>query len=279
MSSEWLDLHRQSERLAGEAQLSVAQDRGGAAELYRRAAEFEEAALAKIPADKVRTRGIIGVSATALWFKSGNLEQAERLGRRLLEETTLPAFARSEVQEILNDLRQSGAHAEAAHGRGARIYDVQVTLNQHYRVAATTRGAAEELAMQQWARGEHADASELVAVTTVEADRAAAGSGAAVLNHLATRKGAVQEMAPFRVRCDTRRASPVRPRASPIDPGRSHIPIRPPSDTKSGKRLVSRRGSRGAEEAEDNSPASSASLLPLREIFAVGSVNDSGGSG
>lgn len=171
MSNEWLDLHRQSERLAGEAQLSVAQGLDGAAESYRKAAEFEEAALALIPGDKPRTRGIIGVSATALWFKSGQLERAERFGRTLLEETPLPAFARSEVQDILNDIRAATATG-SENGHGARTYDVQVTLNQHYRVSAPTRGAAEELAMKQWARGEHADASELVAVTTVEADRA-----------------------------------------------------------------------------------------------------------
>ena len=171
MSNEWLDLHRQSERLVGEAQLSMPQGLGGAAESYREAAKFEEAALALISHDKPRTRGIIGVSATALWFKSGELERAERLGRKLLEEEALPAFARSEVQEILNDIRAATATAGSENGRGTRMYDVQVTLNQHYRVSAPTRGAAEELAMKQWARGEHADASELVAVTTVETDR------------------------------------------------------------------------------------------------------------
>lgn len=171
MSSDWLDLHRQSERLAGEAQLSVAQGLSGGSESYRKAAEFEEAALGLISGDKPRTRGIIGVSATALWFKSGHLDRAQRLGRKLLEEEALPAFARSEVQEILNDIRTAAATAGYENGRGTRMFDVQVTLNQHYRVSAPTRGAAEELAMKQWARGEHADASELVAVTTVEANR------------------------------------------------------------------------------------------------------------
>jgi len=176
MSSEWLDLHRQSERLAGEGQLSVAQGRGGAAELYRKAAEFEESALARVPAEKVRTRGILGVSATALWFKSGQLEEAKRVGRQLLDETTLPTFARSEVEEILDDIRQAEVDAGTENGRGARMYDVQVTFNQHYRVAAPTRTVAEELAMKQWARGEHADSSELVAVTTVEAESPGGGS-------------------------------------------------------------------------------------------------------
>ena len=171
MSNGWMDLHRQSERLAGEAQLRVAHDPSGAAELYRQAAEAEEAAFAKIAADKVRTRGIIGVSATALWFKSGRLNQAERLGRNLLNEERLPQFARSELQAILDDLRGSEARARLEDERGARTYEVQVTFTQRYQVEAPTRGAAEELAMKQWARGEHADASELVAVTTIEADR------------------------------------------------------------------------------------------------------------
>lgn len=167
MIDEWLDLHRQSERLAGEAHLSVAQNRGGAEDLYRQAAELEELALAKIPADKVRTRGIVGTSATALWFKSGRHDQAKRVGRMLVDDESLPSFARSEVQEILADIQRNGAESPA----GARMFDVQVTFSQHYRVAAPTRGAAEELAMRQWARGGQAEGSELVAVSTVEAGR------------------------------------------------------------------------------------------------------------
>ncbi|HET7229417.1 MAG TPA: hypothetical protein VFJ16_05410 [Longimicrobium sp.] len=172
MNSEWLDLHRQSERLAGDAHLCIAQDRGDPAALFRQAAEFEELALERIPADKVRTRGIIGVSAAALWFKSGQHDQAERVGRQLLDDDSLPGFTRLEVQDILNAIEQSRARSGNAGPGGATVYDVQVTFSQHYRVAAPSRGAAEELAMKQWARGENAEASELVAVTTVEADRA-----------------------------------------------------------------------------------------------------------
>jgi hypothetical protein len=135
--------------------------------LYRQAAELEERALAKIPADKVRTRGIVGISATALWFKSGRRDQAERVARALLDDESLPVFARSEVQELLDDIQRTGAESLP----GARMFDVQVTFSQHYRVAAPTRGAAEELAMRQWARGEQAEGSELVAVTTVEAQK------------------------------------------------------------------------------------------------------------
>jgi len=169
MSNGWMDLHRQSERLAGEAQLRIARDHSGAGELYGKAAEAEEAALARIPRDKVRTRGIIGVSATALWFKSGQLDKAERLGRTLLREQTLPPFARSELQSILDDIRDSGVPAGLKGEPGAKMYEVQVTFTQRYQVAAPTRGVAEELAMKQWARGEHTEASELVAVNTVEA--------------------------------------------------------------------------------------------------------------
>jgi len=169
MSTDWSDLHRQSERLAADAQACAGKRADEAAELYRRAAEAEEAALEGIGAEKVRTRGIIGVSAAALRLKSGDLDGAEKVARRLLDESALPAFATAELKEILQDVQ--GLRSQPASRRGAKIFEVLVTSKQRYQVAAATRGAAEELAMQQWARGAHAEESELVAVTTVEAER------------------------------------------------------------------------------------------------------------
>lgn len=105
MCASWLDHHRVSERLASEAQLRRGREPPDAVvELYREAAEAEEAALAEIEAGKARTRGTIGVSAAALWYKAGDQERLERIARNLLSDGTLPGFARSALNEMVRDM-------------------------------------------------------------------------------------------------------------------------------------------------------------------------------
>jgi hypothetical protein len=69
----WAEFHRESERLALDAQASM-RDRNiaQAEELYKKAAALEWHALECIDVSKVRTRGITAVSAVALWFKAGD---------------------------------------------------------------------------------------------------------------------------------------------------------------------------------------------------------------
>lgn len=165
MSANWADLHRESERLASEAQLSVAARPEHAAELYARAAELEEAALAGVDAGKVRTRGIVGVSAAALRFKSGNLDRAEELARELLGEPALPAFAVGELEGIVEDVQKARSSSASAE---AREFEVQITFSQ--RISAPTREFAEELAVKRWRRGDHVEPAGKVAVTSFEAE-------------------------------------------------------------------------------------------------------------
>jgi uncharacterized membrane-anchored protein YjiN (DUF445 family) len=91
--------HSESERLAQEAQ-----DEGGAErapELYRRAAEAEERALAALDPAKSRTRCITAVSALSLWLKAGCFDAVAAKGEALLADDSLPYFANAQIEEIM----------------------------------------------------------------------------------------------------------------------------------------------------------------------------------
>lgn len=98
----WADLHTQSERLAIEAQAALrAGDSARAEDFYTGAAQFEQQALDQLEPTKTRTRGIIAVSAVALWFKATDYVAAERLAHALLAANDLPAFAREELRNLV----------------------------------------------------------------------------------------------------------------------------------------------------------------------------------
>jgi hypothetical protein len=93
-----LDLHREAERLMAQADAFRAQGRlEDARELYRRAAEIEDRVIEHLPADLIRTRGIIAVSAVTLMSQAGAEQETERLAFRLLSRADLPEFARTEI--------------------------------------------------------------------------------------------------------------------------------------------------------------------------------------
>jgi hypothetical protein len=69
--------------------------------LYHRAAEEEVRALTHIPASRSRTRGIIAVSAVALFRKSGAFDDAVRHASCYLGQDHLPDFAREQLQDLL----------------------------------------------------------------------------------------------------------------------------------------------------------------------------------
>lgn len=100
----WADCHQQSERLAAEAQGMILDHPDKARALYAQAAKAEAAALLEVDITKVRTLGITAVSAVALWFKARELGEAQWLAHRMLGERELPAFAKEQLQTLLQSI-------------------------------------------------------------------------------------------------------------------------------------------------------------------------------
>ena len=99
----WLELHRQSEKLAIEASFALGSGRDSdARNFYRRAAELEQQALDLVDPTKARTRGISAISAVALWFKAREYTLAQELACTMLSDAEIPLFAREELQTILS---------------------------------------------------------------------------------------------------------------------------------------------------------------------------------
>ena len=123
----WAQEHSRSERLAAEAEAASRRgQRIPAEELYRQAAAAERDALAKLPLEKVRTRGVTAVSSVALWYKGRALDEAERLAHEQMAAGSLPPFAQEQLRELLH-LLWAARSAEAA---GVRFVpgDVLVAL-------------------------------------------------------------------------------------------------------------------------------------------------------
>ena len=72
-----------------------------ARELYALAAVAEEQALDALDLSKARTYGITAVSAASLHFKAGQLDGAERIALASMAFDQLPAFARHQLQHIM----------------------------------------------------------------------------------------------------------------------------------------------------------------------------------
>jgi len=98
----WAKLHGESERLASLASEAMRRGRPALAKAnYKLAARAETDALASLDPGKPRTSGITAVSAVALWFKSGNLKEAESLAHRAFVMEGMPAFALDELRSLL----------------------------------------------------------------------------------------------------------------------------------------------------------------------------------
>jgi hypothetical protein len=103
----WMELHRESETLAGQAHEALrAGSRDKARSLFAAAAKFETEALEETDPRKSRTYGITAVSAVALWFKAGRLTEAEAVARRAMAARTLPEFAASELSDFLASIAE-----------------------------------------------------------------------------------------------------------------------------------------------------------------------------
>lgn len=110
----WSTYHRQSERLAGEAEAALRHgQRDAALELFRRAAREEELALSSVGPGKPRTLGVTAVSAAALWYHAGELREAERVAHNASTIAGLPSFAATELRLLLQSIWNEAAQREA----------------------------------------------------------------------------------------------------------------------------------------------------------------------
>lgn len=110
----WAVHHRESERLASEADAALRLgDRAAAKSLYTKSAVQEAAALSYVGADKPRTLGITAVSVAALWYHAGELSEAERAAHGALMMAGMPAFAIVELRTLLQSIWNEAAQQEA----------------------------------------------------------------------------------------------------------------------------------------------------------------------
>ena len=102
----WLENHRESERLASQAQLAWREDRRQDAEdLYLRAADAEVQAIAELNPSKARTLGISVVSAASLYYKAAQHSLAKEVAERWLGEA-IPVFAKDQLRSLLRSLKR-----------------------------------------------------------------------------------------------------------------------------------------------------------------------------
>ena len=81
--------------------------------LFAQAARAEVEAFNEVDAKKPRTKAILAISATSLWYKAGDLAAAERLAHEASTIPNLPTFARNELRELLQAIWNGHAQREA----------------------------------------------------------------------------------------------------------------------------------------------------------------------
>ena len=102
----WLEHHRKSERFASSADVArFKSDPARARHLYGKAADAEVQAIEALDPSKQRTFGITAVSAVALYYKAAQLTLADNTAYRLLAMASLPKFARVQIRELLQTIR------------------------------------------------------------------------------------------------------------------------------------------------------------------------------
>ena len=122
----WIEHHESSERLASQAETAVRENRRDEAlALYARAADAEERAIADLDLSKTRTFGVSAVSAAALHYKANRFESAEQAAIRWLGFDRLPAFARDQLQLLLQSIWSERVRERA----GARFARGQVLIS------------------------------------------------------------------------------------------------------------------------------------------------------
>jgi chorismate mutase/prephenate dehydratase len=114
-----MQTHRRAEELMMRGDRALARGSGDeAASFYCEAAQTEADAFDDIPPERPETRGILAVSAVALYRKAGRLAEAERQALAFLADAGLPEGARDDLNELLAEVRDN--HVELAHGKKGR---------------------------------------------------------------------------------------------------------------------------------------------------------------
>ena len=124
----WIEYHTVSERLASEAQSALREGRQQEAlDLYARAANAEELAVADLDTAKVRTLGVSSVSAVSLYYKAAKFDRAEEVAARWLGFDALPAFAREQLRNLLQSIwsEQTRNNADVQFAQGQVLVSVQ----------------------------------------------------------------------------------------------------------------------------------------------------------
>ena len=101
----WIEHHECSERLASRAEMAAREGRRDEARaLYARAADAEENAVADLDPSKARTLGVSVVSAASLHYKANQRARAESVAVRWLGFEAMPAFAKDQLQLLLQSI-------------------------------------------------------------------------------------------------------------------------------------------------------------------------------
>ena len=101
----WKEHHRQSARLASEAEHALRSDEADAArQLYAQAAVAEMRAVADLDVRKQRTLGISVVSAAALHYKAHDFAQSQAVAYAWLARAVLPEFAVKQLRTLLETI-------------------------------------------------------------------------------------------------------------------------------------------------------------------------------
>lgn len=93
-------------------------DIDGATRLFAEAAALEEGVLWGIPPAKLRTIGILGVSAAALWYEATDYKKAIAVAEKLLEIDNLDPYHKAELKDILAAVPYETSYT----GTGPAIY-------------------------------------------------------------------------------------------------------------------------------------------------------------
>lgn len=76
-------------------------DEQRARSLFREAARLQRAFVDALPADRVRTRSVYGLSSATLAYRAGDLDEAEQLAFHLLSQPWIEPYSKDRLRELL----------------------------------------------------------------------------------------------------------------------------------------------------------------------------------
>lgn len=94
--------YQESQRRITDAETALREGNLGKARvLYREAAELQRAFVNSQPTERIHTRSIYGLSTAALFFKAGDLDEAEQLAQGLLTEPRIEPDSVNKLRLLL----------------------------------------------------------------------------------------------------------------------------------------------------------------------------------